>query len=199
MIHVEIHDEDISRLLRRYKDKLGPGVARVIREACERMATEARRRAPSAFGELRGSIFAETKPTADGVQGRVGAGGGPSAGYALFVHGWSQGGQWVGPKRHFVPFKVAPGLLRWLELNAKGSLTGANRALKKAKTVGADLTAAKMGVRNARLRVAQVAALDPMKGGIMVGGKPPTPYLIPLLAKYKPEILEDLRKALKGV
>ncbi len=161
MIQVEVRDEELNRLLRRYKDKLGPELTRVITRACFRIEAEAKRRAPvGVSGLLRAMITSRITERQGGVEGRVGT----NVGYAPFVHGWQEGGSWIGPRRHFVPFSVAPGLKLWLKRKAHWDP-------KK---------------------------LERMKG-IMVGGKPPTPFLIPLLAKYKPEILADLRQALKEV
>ncbi|MDI6872098.1 MAG: HK97 gp10 family phage protein [Bacillota bacterium] len=162
MITVEVHDDKLIATLGRLKEKLGPGVFKVIARACMRIEAEAKRRTPvGVSGNLRASIGHKVDQLPDGVEGRVGT---RKLVYALFVHGWLEGGRWVGPRRHFVPFSVAPGLKRWLYLKAHWD----------------------------------PERLERMKG-IMVGGKPPTPFLIPLLAKYKPEILADLRQALKEV
>lgn len=160
MIQIEVHDEELNRRLRRYRDKLGPELARVIARACFRIEAEAKRATPVYTGRLRSAITSRITEQRGGVEGRVGT----NVGYAPWVHGWYEGGEWVGPRRHFVPFSVAPGLKLWLKRKAHWDP-------KK---------------------------LERMKG-IMVGGKPPTPFLIPLLAKYKPEILADLRQALKEV
>ncbi len=161
MIQVEYHDEELNRKLRSYQDKLGvTRLSQIITRACLKIETEAKRGTPVDTSRLRSSITSLVTEQQDGAEGRVGT----NVSYAPWVHGWQEGGTWVGPRRHFVPFSVAPGLKRWLYLKAHWDLEKLNK----------------------------------MKG-IMVGGKPPTPFLVPLLAKYKPEILDDLRKALEGV
>jgi hypothetical protein len=160
MIQVKVTG-NANRLLERLRAEMGPETRRVIAQMCMRIEADAKRQAPSGVSSrLRTSITHEVAGRGNTIEGRVGT----NVEYAPFVHGELVGGQWKGPRRHFVPFSVAPGLKLWLKRKA-----------------GWD-----------------PKRLDKMKG-IMVGGKPPQPFLIPLLAKYRPEILDELRQAIMGV
>lgn len=69
-------------------------------------------------GRLKNDINFQVVEKGDNLEGQLGF----SVFYAKYVHGVKVGGKWVGPKRHFVPFSIAPDLARWARL--KGVDTG---------------------------------------------------------------------------
>ena len=63
-------------------------------------------------GRLKNDIIFQVRDQGEKVEGQLGF----SVFYAKYVHGVKVGGRWLGPKRHFVPFRVAPDLERWARL-----------------------------------------------------------------------------------
>lgn len=110
---VIVEDKEVNDLFARYAERLGPGLKGAVYRACLRIEAGGKEDAPVFTGEMRSSLTSEVTEQGNQIIGTVSATG-PGGKYAHFVHGWQEGGRWVGPKRHFVPFSVAPGLRLWL-------------------------------------------------------------------------------------
>lgn len=100
MIDIELDKSDL-RLLKELSHKFHLRFEDAIRAIADEAVAQAKQQAPHSEGTLRRSISAEIKTTFSSVEAWVGA----NVPYAFY--------QEFGFKRHFVPFSVAPSLLRW--------------------------------------------------------------------------------------
>lgn len=60
-------------------------------------------------GDLKNDVQFQITESEGFVEGQLGF----NVFYAKYVHGVLVDNKWVGPKRHFVPFRIAPSLERW--------------------------------------------------------------------------------------
>lgn len=102
VLTIEARNE-VTVLMRGLGDTVRAELEKKIWQGMYRIEGSAKDRAPVDRGRLRSSITAEVETGFGRITGRVGT----NVQYAKFVE--------EGARRHFVPFRVAPDLVKWLE------------------------------------------------------------------------------------
>lgn len=102
VLTIEARNE-VSVLMKDLGDTARAELEKKIWQGLYKIEGSAKDRAPAYTSRLRSNITAEVERIPGGIVGRVGT----NVKYARYVE--------EGTRRHFVPFRVAPDLVKWLE------------------------------------------------------------------------------------
>lgn len=113
MANVDVEVEGLDRALR-FLVALPREKTQEAREFMNRYGFKIQRKAMmnapvGVSGDLKNDVQFQLHEQGELIEGILGF----NLFYAKYVHGVLVNGKWIGPRRHFVPFSVAPSLERW--------------------------------------------------------------------------------------